>query len=95
MAVFLGVNRSTLYLWAEKYPEFSDILEQAMARQAQALIENGLTGAFNSTITKLMLTKHGYTDRQDVTTAGKELPAISGFTFARNGDNSTDDQAHS
>ena len=38
------------------------------------LIAKGLKGEFNASITKLMLTKHGYTDKQDVTTGGKELP---------------------
>ena len=70
LAVFLNVSRSTIYEWADKYPEFSDILEQAMARQAQGLIENGLTGTYNSTITKLLLTKHGYVDKQEITGAG-------------------------
>jgi len=69
LAVFLNVSRSTIYEWANKHPEFSDILEQAMARQAQGLIENGLMGIYNATITKLLLTKHGYVDKQEITGA--------------------------
>jgi hypothetical protein len=30
------------------------------------LIDGGLIGDFNPTITKLMLTKHGYSDKQEV-----------------------------
>lgn len=69
LAVELQVARSTLYEWADAHPEFSDILEQLKAAQADQLIQNGLIGYFNSTITKLMLTKHGYADRQEITGA--------------------------
>jgi hypothetical protein len=69
LAVHLGVSRDTLYEWEDKYPDFSDILEQLRAAQADQLIQNGLIGYFNSTITKLMLTKHGYADRQELTGA--------------------------
>ncbi|WP_415843310.1 terminase small subunit [Xenorhabdus thuongxuanensis] len=30
------------------------------------LINKGLTGDFNSTIAKMMLTKHGYSDKQEI-----------------------------
>jgi hypothetical protein len=33
LAVHLSVARSTLYLWADEHPEFSDILEQLLAAQ--------------------------------------------------------------
>jgi hypothetical protein len=64
LAVHLSVARQTLYDWgtedSERYhPEFSDILEQLMAAQASQLVQNGLVNNYNSTITKLMLTKHG------------------------------------
>lgn len=69
LAVHLTVARSTLYEWADKYPEFSDILEQLKAAQASQLIQNGLMGLYNATLTKLMLTKHGYVDKQELTGA--------------------------
>lgn len=73
LAVHLTVARSTLYEWGNTYPEFSDILEQLKALQASMLIQNGLKGEYNPTITKLMLTKHDYTDKQDVTTGGEPI----------------------
>jgi hypothetical protein len=73
LAIYLGVARATLY----DRPEFADILESIKISQAQGLVQNGLLGKFNPTITKLMLSKHGYIEQtaQDLTTKGKELPA--------------------
>lgn len=66
LAMHLEVSRSTVYLWQKEYPEFSDILEVLLQKQAQALLNNGLSGSYNSTIAKLILTKHGYTDKAEV-----------------------------
>lgn len=76
LARYLGVARSAVYVWAERHQEFKDILEDILAEQAERLINNGLSGDYNSTISKLILTKHGYSDKSetDLTTKGKELP---------------------
>lgn len=60
LAVYLDVARDTLYEWANKYPEFSDIMERLGAIQEERLMNNGLSGDYNPTITKVLLTKHGY-----------------------------------
>src|SRR5580704_19731106 len=73
LAVHLSVARSTLYLWADEHPAFSDILEQLLAAQSSQLIQNGLVGTYNPTITKLMLTKHGYKDKSDLTSGDKPI----------------------
>lgn len=75
LAVELSVSRDTIYEWAKHHPEFSDILEQLKALQESMLIQNGLKNEYNSTITKLMLTKHGYHDKQetDVTSKGDKM----------------------
>ncbi len=74
LAVFLEVHRSTIYDWKDKFPEFSDILEKILAVQADSLMNNGLNGKWNATISKLILTKHGYSDKQEITGAdGKDL----------------------
>lgn len=61
-------SRSTIYKWeAEKlYPEFSDVLEEIKECQEKKLIKGGLSSNFNSVITKMMLTKHGYSDKQEI-----------------------------
>jgi hypothetical protein len=73
LAVHLCVARSTFYEWAENHPEFSDILEQLLAAQGSQLIQNGLVGTYNPTITKLMLSKHGYKDKSDITSGDKPI----------------------
>ncbi len=74
MAVALGVARDTLYEWAKVHKEFSDIMEELGSIQEGRLIENGLSGDYNSTIAKVLLTKHGYREGIEATGAdGKDL----------------------
>lgn len=75
LAVYLDVSRDTLYEWARVHTEFSYTLEKVKALQAETLINKGLSGDYNSTIAKLILTKHGYTDKQetDITTGGEKI----------------------
>lgn len=74
LAYELGVSRSTLYLWKEENKEFSDIIEQLQAIQADRLLNNGLSGTYNPTIAKVLLTKHGYREGIDQTTNDKDIP---------------------
>ncbi len=75
LAVFIDVARSTLYKWKEEDKEFSDIIDKLLEKQADMLITKGLSGDYNSTIAKVLLTKHGYREGVDQTTNGKDLPA--------------------
>lgn len=71
MACYLDVNKSTLYEWASKHPEFSNMLKVLNNTQERKLLSGGLSGDFNSMITKLVLSKHDYSDKiqQDVTSS--------------------------
>jgi hypothetical protein len=72
----INIARSTAYDWAkDKDKEFSDILEALMRKQGRTLLNNGLDGTFNASISKLILTKHGYSDKQetDLTSGGKPI----------------------
>lgn len=68
LAVKLKVSRETLHTWAndEDKHEFSDIYKELMATQELTLLNGGLSGAFSGPITKLVMHKHGYTDKQEV-----------------------------
>lgn len=72
LAKVLGKTRETLYAWAkqEGKEEFSDILAKINNDQCHELINGGLSGEFNSNITKLVLGKHGYHERQEVSGPG-------------------------
>jgi len=78
LALACDIRRSTLYEWhnGDVAEEFSDIVDKVMKNQAVKLIEQGLDGTYNASITKLLLTKHRYSDKQDVdhTTKGEQLP---------------------
>jgi DNA-packaging protein gp3 len=67
LAVFLDVSRETIYDWDKKYPEFSDILRKLQAKQTEMLIDGGLSGRYNPTIAKLLLSKQGYVEKQEIT----------------------------
>ena len=79
LAVRLDVNRDTLQTWAkdEDKPEFSDIYGKLMAMQEDELIRNGLMGHFNASITKMILTKHGYSDKVDATSSDGSMTPTS------------------
>ena len=65
LSVHLKIARETLYEWSKQddKTEFSDIFKQILEAQHKALVSGGLLGDFNPVITKLMLSKHGYSER--------------------------------
>jgi len=79
-ARFIGVNKTTLYEWDKKYPDFSNSLDKIRIEQQTRLINEGLAGNYNPTIAKLILSSnHGMREKteQDITTGGKEINAIN------------------
>lgn len=78
-ALFLGVNKDTLYEWAKEHKEFSDALRDIMTVQAERLIDDGIYGGkeVNATIIKLLLqNNHGMKERVDNTTNDKEVNQV-------------------
>jgi len=64
LACEIGVARETCHAWAkDESKEFSNILKAIAKKQERELVNNGLTGDFVAPITKMMLTKHGYSDK--------------------------------
>lgn len=81
LALVVGVRRETLHVWAQEdgdfYKEnFADIMADLNASQERVLINGGLDGSFNSNITKLVLGKHNYHDKQETELSGKDGGAI-------------------
>ena len=65
----IGISSTCMYDWARdpEKAEFSVILDKILLMQRQELINKGLSGDFNSNITKLVLGKHGFHDRKELT----------------------------
>jgi len=72
LALELSIHRATLYDWKDQEgkEQISDIIRDVMLKQEVKLINGGLSGDHNSTIVKLMLTKHGYHDKQHTELSG-------------------------
>ncbi len=67
LAVVSSLARETLRAWSheEDKAEFSVILANILSKQERVLVNKGLSGDFNSAITKLVLGKHDYHDKAD------------------------------
>jgi hypothetical protein len=68
LAEHLDQHLDTLYEWAkyEDRKEFSDTLRRVQQKQHSKLVNGGLSGVLNQTITKLMLSNHGYSEKSTV-----------------------------
>ena len=66
LCCWLGVSRSTLFEWSKEYPLFSSTLEAISVLQENLALNRSLDGKFNSTIAKLLLANHGYSDKQEL-----------------------------
>ena len=64
LSQLIDVSRERIAIWGQdkNKSEFSRILKKLQAIQEAKLLDNGLDGTFNSAITKLVLSKHGYTE---------------------------------
>ena len=78
LAKVIGISKKTLYNWADNNDDFLHILAELNTEQEFTLLNNGLTGEFNTAITKLVLTKHDYSDRvaQDVTSSDGSMKPV-------------------
>jgi len=63
-ARYINVNKTSLYEWEKKHPLFSNALDDIRQEQQQRLINSGLSGDYNSTIAKLILSSnHGMSEK--------------------------------
>ena len=77
LACYLGLSRETVNAWSNDpaKDEFSDIANGILVMQERELVNRGLLKQFDSSITKLILGKHGYSDKvqQDHTSSDGSL----------------------
>lgn len=66
LANYLDISKDTVYEWEEAHKEFSDVVKKVRSKQAEMLINNGISGTFSSPITKVMLSKHDYREATEV-----------------------------
>lgn len=84
-ALFIGTSEKTLYNWANEDNNFLQALNDIKEEQKKQLLEKGLSGDYNSTIAKLILSSnHGMAekreDKVDHTTDGKP---VTGFMYVK------------
>jgi hypothetical protein len=73
-ARFIEVTKPTLYDWEEKHKDFSYALEHIRVEQKERLLNMGLSGDYNPTIAKLILSSnHGMKEKSDVTSDDKPI----------------------
>jgi len=67
MCRYINRAKSTVYKWIgeEDKSDFSDIVKALEESQHIHLVNGGLGGRYNPMITKLMMGKHGYTDKAE------------------------------
>lgn len=66
LCCYLGIDKTTSYDWEEKHPDFSHTCKAIEAMQEREALNKGITGVFNAQITKLVLSNHGYSEKQSV-----------------------------
>lgn len=80
-AGYIGLSRETVHTWAKdpEKKEFSDIYLDILRKQEEVITRGSMGGKYNPTITKLLLTKHGYSDKTetDITTLGEKLESAA------------------
>ena len=76
LCCYLGIAKSTSQAWEKEHPAFSATLSRIEVMQEHLALNGGLSNALNSTIVKLVLANHGYSDKIDnVSSDGSMSPA--------------------
>lgn len=93
LAYHLCVANMTVYNWAtEDNPKFLGVFTRVQQLQHNKLVNGGLMGDLNPAITKMMLTKHGYSDKTVQEVSGPNGgPVQSSVTFNFTGVNADSD----
>ena len=81
LAIALNINKTTVYEWKAIHEEFSNDIDRLLEKQTEALIKNGLSGAYNPTIAKVLLSKRGYKEgtENELNVGGTSTPVLVKF----------------
>ena len=66
LAIHLKCTRESVDTWAKQHKDFSYMVEYLYEQQAHRLQQAGLSGDYNSSIVRLLLSKHGYVEKKEV-----------------------------
>lgn len=83
LSVYLDIAKSSIYKYRDESARFSDTLERIESLQESKLVNGGLLGDFNATIAKLMLSNHGYSEKQVVDNTSSDGSMSSKPTIIR------------
>ena len=72
LAVSMQCSRESIHAWSREHQEFSDIVKALMAKQERMLANGGILGDYNTAITKLLMSKHGYSDKVETAHTGPD-----------------------
>lgn len=71
-AVEIGVAKSSLYEWAKKHPDFSNVLARCKDVQENILLNNSLKGGYNAGFAQFLLKNtHGFKEKSEVSQSTK------------------------
>lgn len=68
MCLVIGIHKDTCYEWLkhDNKEEFKSIYASLMMLQEQTIIDGALSKKFDSAFAKIVIAKHGYTDKKEV-----------------------------
>jgi len=85
LCCYLGISKQTSFQYEKDYPEFLATLSCIEAMQERTALNRGLDGTFNAAITKLVLSNHGYSDKQqlDHTSSDESMSPSKGIDTSK------------
>ena len=86
LALYVKHPRMTLYKWRNSFQEWAQVFETILAMQERELINKGLRGEFNPTITMRMLCRHGYAEKVEsdhTSSDGSMTPTVPTYKIVK------------
>lgn len=81
LALFLGVNTDTIHEWTKLHEDFAEVAKEVMDHQHEDLVQGGLKGELSPAVTKMLLHKHGYSDKQEISGPNNSPVQVESWTL--------------